>query len=99
MALSLSTGYLKTQDRDNRACGRLVVNVTPGFASVRFLRDGVEMKAARDHSGYRLEVGSYRVLATAPGYSAVESRVVIREHATEQLDLGLVPVGLAAPAR
>lgn len=72
--------------------GRLVVNVTPGFASVRFFREGVEMRAARDRSGYRLQVGSYRVLATAPGYSAIESRLVVREHATAQLDLGLVPL-------
>jgi hypothetical protein len=72
--------------------GRLRVNVTPGSAELRFLRDGKPVSAPHEGAGYPLPVGSYRVVATAPGYASAEAAVVVREDATSQLDLGLVPL-------
>jgi len=72
--------------------GRLVVNVTPGTASLRFVREGTPVVAKAEQGGYRLQIGKYQVHASAPGYTASEAQVVVTEAAPAQLDIGLVPV-------
>jgi PEGA domain len=72
--------------------GRLVVNVTPGTASLRFVRDGVSVVAPVERGGYRLQVGKYQVYASAPGYTSSEAQVVVPEEAPAELDVALVPL-------
>jgi len=72
--------------------GRLVVNVTPGTTTLRFLRDGVPVTSNLERGGYPLQVGRYQVLASAPGYAPTERQVVVTEDTPAQLDLGLVPL-------
>jgi hypothetical protein len=72
--------------------GRLVVNVTPGTATLTFMRDGRRVVGSLERGGYRLQVGRYQVRATAPGHAPSEAQVVVSESGTAQVDFGLAPL-------
>jgi hypothetical protein len=72
--------------------GRLVVNVTPGNATLSFVREGKPSAGTEERGGYRLQVGRYQVLATAPGYAPGEGQVVVTDQGSAELDFSLSPL-------
>jgi outer membrane receptor for ferrienterochelin and colicins len=72
--------------------GELTVNVTPSSARLRFLQGEVAVPFGVEQSRYRLPVGQYRVVVSAPGYAPGETIARVREHEVGELDLGLVPL-------
>jgi outer membrane receptor for ferrienterochelin and colicins len=72
--------------------GVLAVTVLPGSATLGFAREGAPVTATPVNGGYRLQVGHYRVLASAPGYAPAEAQVTVSVDAKASVDLSLVPL-------
>jgi outer membrane receptor for ferrienterochelin and colicins len=72
--------------------GVLALTVLPGSATLGFAREGTPVTATPVDGGYRLQVGHYRVLATAPGYAPAEAQVTVSVDSPASLDLSLLPL-------
>jgi hypothetical protein len=72
--------------------GELAVELTPASAEVQFFRHEKLVQAKPVTRGYRLPVGTYTVVARAPGYTVARARAVVRKGETARLALGLAPL-------
>jgi hypothetical protein len=72
--------------------GEVEVTVTPVRAELQFLRDERPVRFEFVKGRYRLPVGSYTVVATAPGYAPARTRAVVHEGEATQLTVGLAPL-------
>lgn len=72
--------------------GQLSVALTPASATLEFVLSGVSVAGTAAEGSYRLPVGEYQVLASAPGYLASRSPVVVRQNEQSRLELTLVPL-------
>jgi hypothetical protein len=72
--------------------GNVSIVVAPATAALRFVRDGAVVPATSHGDTYRLPIGHYRLVASAPGYVSSEALLTISDEGEARVDLVLVPL-------
>lgn len=71
--------------------GELTVDVVPETATLEFELRGEKVTVERTPAGYRLPVGAYRIVASAPGHVPTEARAVVREGEPAHVTIAVAP--------
>lgn len=76
--------------------GEVSVELRPASGTLQFLRNGVPFLVSLTEGVYRLPAGEYQMLATAPGYVAAQSPIVVQENERAPQEVTLVPLPRAS---